>query len=411
MKLLKNNSRLVTVLILIVSIFSCSDADEYLKYTEGGEISYTGKIDSLKIFPGRNRVMLEGLIISDPKVTQLRAYWNSKADSIVVPIVKTTQIDTVSAIIEGLDENIYNFEIRTFDADENSSIPQFATQEVFGERYQESLNNRLILKSSLSSDLSLTIEFATMDRTTGVYATEVVYTDGADVEQTLYVPIATNEIVIPNYKEGSKFSHHSLFLPHEESIDIFYSEQLSLQPEVVDFSDKIKNNKIPFQVSERSGRWGNLADWTTNDAAKNHGGYGGWDEWSTGIFNLESGWGSPIITNGKVYQTITLNAGTYVFKAHPRAKGTGIDSGYTLDDFVYLTVAEGNILPDSNAGILETDPLTLGFTRLVKTMSPNDAEVTFTITETKEISLGISTTQGNSRFCNIEAFTFLKKNI
>jgi hypothetical protein len=29
--------------------------------------------------------------------------------------------------------------------------------------------------------------------------------------------------------------------------------------------------------------------------------------------DLESGWGSPLIANGKLYQTVTLPAGTYAF--------------------------------------------------------------------------------------------------
>lgn len=410
MKHLKNNLKLVILLLSILSIYSCTGSDEYLKYTEGGEISYTGKIDSLKFYPGKNRVMVKGLIISDPKVTQLRVYWNNKADSIVVPINRTSGVDVVTSIIPDLPENIYNFQVKTFDAKGNGSVVQDKTTQVYGERYEASLSDRKISSSSLSSNLSLTINFATMDLTTGAYATEVFYTDKFNVEHTVTVPVADSQVIIPDYKIGSQFKQRSLFLPVPTSIDTFYTNFVSKVPEVIDLTYLIKNNAVPFIASSSSGRWGILADWTTNEAAKNHGGYGGWDEWSTGIFNLESGWGAPLITNGKVYQTLTLEPGTYTYKANPKINGSGIDSGYTISDFVYLTVTAGNTLPDSDAGILETDPLTIGFKRIIKTMSSTAVEVTFTLAQTKEVSLGISTTQGDARFCNILSFNLFKNN-
>lgn len=414
MKFFKYNLYIVILLASILSIFSCTGSDEYLKFTEDGEISYTGKIDSLKIFPGHNRVKVQGLVISDPKVAELRVYWNNKKDSVVVPINRTNGVDAVSKIIEGLPENIYNFEVKTFDAKGNSSISQNVTAQSYGERYQTSLTDRKIITSKLSSDFSLTIDFAVMDLTTGAYATEVVYTDNSNVEHTVTVPVTTSQVVIPNYKIGSQFKQRSLFLPVATSIDTFYTPFVSKEPQVIDLTYMIKNNKRPFVASSFSGRWGTLADWTTNAACKNHNGYGGVDFGCCGnppaTINLESGWGSPNITNGKIHQTITLEAGTYVFNASLLASGGAINSGYTLTDYVYLAVAKGNSLPDSSGGVLETDPATLGFKRIVKTMSADSAVITFTITQSQQVSLGISTTQGQERYGHFLSFNLFKKN-
>lgn len=414
MSFLKYKVYVIILLGSILSIFSCTSADEYLKFTEGGAISYVGKIDSLKFFPGRNRVKIEGFIISDPKVAELRVYWNTKKDSVVVPVNRTSGVDAVSTIIENLPENIYNFEVKTFDAKGNSSVSQSVNAQTYGERYQASLTDRKIVSSKLSSNLSLTIDFAVMDLTTGAYATEVVYTDKFDVEHTVTVPVATKQIVMADYKIGSQFKQRSLFLPAPTSIDTFYTPFVSKEPQVIDLTYMIKNNKRPFVASSFSGRWGTLADWTTNAACKNHGGYGGIDFGCCGnppqTINLESGWGAAIITNGKIHQTITLEAGTYIFNALMLASGTGINSGYTLADYVYLAVAKGNTLPDSSGGTLETNPATLGFKRIEKTMSPDSAVITFTLTQSTEISLGISTTQGNERYGHFLSFNLVKKN-
>lgn len=414
MSFLKYKLSVVILVGIILSIFSCTSSDEYLKFVNGGEISYTGKIDSLKFYPGRNRVKMEGLIISDPKVTQLRVYWNNKKDSIMVTINRTSGVDMVSTFIENLPENIYNFEVKTFDVKGNSSISQNVSAQSYGERYQTSLTDRKVIASKLSNDFSLTIDFATMDLTTGAYATEIVYTNSSNVEHTVTVPVAVSQIVIPNYKIGSVFKQRSLFLPVVTAVDTFYTDFVTKEPQVIDLTYMIKNNKRPFVASSSSGRWGILADWTTNDACKNHGGNGGIDFGCCGnppaTINLESGWGAPVINNGKIYQTITLEAGTYIFNAPLLASGSAINSGYTLDDYVYLAVAKGNTLPDSRGGVLETDPATLGFKRIVNTMSADSAVITFTVTQSEQITIGISTTQGNERYGHFLSFNLLKKN-
>lgn len=139
-----------------------------------------------------------------------------------------------------------------------------------------------------------------MDLNTGAYATEIVYIDNSNVERTVTIPVAQNKVLIPNYKIGSKFKQRSLFLPISDlkliSIDIFYTDFVSKDPQVIDMSYLIKNNKRPFLTSSTDGgRWGILSDWTTNAACKNHNGYGGWDGGCCGnppgTINLESGWG------------------------------------------------------------------------------------------------------------------------
>jgi hypothetical protein len=107
---------------------------------------------------------------------------------------------------------------------------------------------------------------------------------------------------------------------------------------------------------------------------------------------------------------MTLDAGTYIFSSLLLAGGSGLNSGYTLDDYTYLAVAKGNILPDSSGGTLDANPVTLGFKRIVNTMKPDSAVITFTLTQTTQISLGISTTQGDARYGHFLSFSLLKKN-
>lgn len=230
MSFLKYKWFVVILIGCVLGVLSCTSPDDYLKFTEGGAISYTGKIDSLKVFSGHDRIKVQGLIISDPKVSELRVFWNNKNDSVVIPINRTSGVDEISSIIENLPENIYNFEVKTFDAKGNGSVSQTVSAQTYGERYQASLTNRKIISSNLSINKALTIDFATMDLTTGAYATEIIYTDNLNVEHTVTVPVGTSQIVIANYKEGSQFKHRSLFLPTPTSIDTFYTDYVNVGP-------------------------------------------------------------------------------------------------------------------------------------------------------------------------------------
>lgn len=415
----RNNIKtgLYGIVLCFFVVLSCSEMDDYKEYVQDGEISYTGKIDSLKIYSGKNRVFVEGLFKADPKITECHIYWNDRADSLVIPVTKTASIDTLRTLIEELDENIYNFEIRTFDELGNSSVPVYGTGIAYGERYQASLINRPVNKSDLyAGDLTATVEYAGMDLTSGVFATEIMYIDGDNGEHTLIVPIDSIGAEIENYKIGADFQYRTLFLPDSTSIDTFSTDYVSVDPDIV----YLKNYDVPFEIESSSGRWGILADWITNDAAKSHDGYGGTDTNNgTAYFNLESGWGAPEIVNGKVYQTVTLSPGTYMFKANLRQSGGANDTwNVGQGDQAYLVVSEGDDLPDVD--VIETSSATLGYVRVLRDNDPDGFKVEFTITEEKQVSVGYATTQpggwvggqypgtADGRHCNISSFEFIK---
>ncbi|MDR8392776.1 DUF5013 domain-containing protein [Aliifodinibius sp. S!AR15-10] len=414
MKSLNNRSIWFVLIVgLAVGFSSCSDMDEYKKYVEEeGEISYTGKIDSLTVYSGHNRVMVEGLFIADPKINEARIFWNNGGDSVVVPVNRSAGVDTMQKVIDGLQEKVYNFKVITYDSLGNSSLPVNGNARVYGERYQHSLNNRPIVSKDLyAGDLNTTLNYGSMDLTSGVFATQIEYTDANEVTHTMELPIDSEEIVLENYKIGTEFKYRTLFLPEPTSIDTFYTEFDAVVPDI----SYLKNYEVPFEAEATSGRWGILAHWTTNEAAKNHGGYGGWDEWNGNIFNVESGWGAPGITNGKIYQTVTLSPGTYTFKANLRNGNDTSNSGE--GDYAYLVVADGGTLPDVNDGAIENDPATIGYSRILQSKDPDDFQIEFTISQQQQVSVGYATTQpggwisegASGRHCNIVSFEFFKQ--
>ena len=69
-------------LLMLLGITSCTKMDEYLKYTDGKEILYTGIPDSIAMYSGYNRVVFRGVLASDPKIAKIKIYWNLKQDSL-----------------------------------------------------------------------------------------------------------------------------------------------------------------------------------------------------------------------------------------------------------------------------------------------------------------------------------------
>lgn len=383
---------------LFLGIGCTKNSDYYDLFTQGGEITYTGKIDSVEIWPGKNRVQVRGLLNSDPKVKQLRVYWDLRRDSVVVPITRTAGVDTVSVIIDNLDENIYNFELLTFDGNGNRSITQFVTAEVYGERYANSIFNRPLIDNVLVGS-SLTVNLASMDLSSGVIGSELVYTSTTDEQKTVFVPIQSASAQIPDFKLGSSYDFRTAYLPESTAIDTFYTAYVTVKPVGV---PALGNASLPFMASENAGRWGTLAEpWITNEAIKNHGGFGGWDAGCCSrpgnTFNVESGWGSPEVVNGKIYQTVTADAGTYLLKVE--VYETNFSSG---DDqaMAYLTIATGNGLPDVEE--IPTAQNVLGSKRITGS-GVNIVE--FTVAEDgTEISIGEVTTQLGNYYCVITSF-------
>lgn len=110
----------------------------------------------------------------------------------------------------------------------------------------------------------------------------------------------------------------------------------------VEVTDRyIRNSGHPFIASVYDGvRRGVLADWTTSASVKNFeaGTLGGFDNYGNGGFMSMERYGSPEIPNGKIYQHLTLPAGKYDLDV------AFLD--FAVTEHAYITVAEGNALPD-----------------------------------------------------------------
>jgi len=221
---MKNKFKYLSGLIIAVMAFSCSPMDEYKDFiTNGGEIQYTGRVDSVLVYSGKERVMVTGLFVSDPKITECRIFWNSRLDSVSVPVVRTEKVDTLKQILN-LPENLYNFEIYTYDNQGNRSVPVFAMGTSYGSGYEKSLPNRIISGSPIYIEAQgLKVNWYSIDQTLGPVETKIKYTDLADASVVAKIEAKDTEIMIADYKPGTTFTYQTSFLPDTLCLDTFYT--------------------------------------------------------------------------------------------------------------------------------------------------------------------------------------------
>ncbi|PUV21796.1 MULTISPECIES: DUF4998 domain-containing protein [Sphingobacterium] len=369
----------VTMLFLLC----CSKSDDYKKYLEGGEIAYTGKIDSVKIYSGNERVYITGLFMADPKVERLKIYWDNRKDSTELKINRTTGVDTLKLSLK-ISEGVHNFELITFDAQGNKSLSVFRTGVSYGERFSSGLINRPSYSADyFAGDQKTTVNWGGIDLTSGAQFTEVEYTNTAGKLVVQRDSIKFGKSVLANFLPGKPFRYRTLFVPDSLSIDTFYTNySANILPKEV----YLKNMNFPFETLEMGGdRWGTPAYWLVNEAAKNYRTsevkyYGGIEiRDKKACLSLEAGWwqwASPSpnlapIVNGKIYQTTNLQPGKYRFTVSKIDKGSA--------GVVNLLAAKGNRLPD------QAD---LNTAISYKTISGNQAILEFTVIEAGSVTLG-----------------------
>lgn len=208
--------------VLLLLLSACSKMDDtYKKFIEKGEIIYAGAVDSVKVFPGRNRLQLSWLL-SDPQVTNAKIYWNNKGDSLDVVVKRVNEIDTVNVVLSPLPEGAYAFDIYTFDDKGNKSIRVSTTGQVYGDRYVSSLLPRPV-KSALYANGKVAITWGSAD--SHVTSTLLRYTDADGTEQRVTVPVDSVNTTLSNFNFTTpSLEYSTTYKPDTTAIDLFNTD-------------------------------------------------------------------------------------------------------------------------------------------------------------------------------------------
>ncbi len=157
------------------------------------------------------------------------------------------------------------------------------------------------------------------------------------------------------------------------------------------------------------GKWGTPKDWsfTPNILNQEDNTVGGWSTDGGGVIHFETDhWSGPGFENGKVWQTVSLPAGTYSFTTV--YGNAGNDYGRMN---INLAVAMGAELPDS--GNFATAALAYRQLDAANDRGAKEHAVVFTLTETRQVSLGLVVTIAGSGdiYIQFNSFRLLSLNM
>ncbi|MGV8092006.1 MAG: DUF4998 domain-containing protein [Mangrovibacterium sp.] len=377
--------KIVYVLIVVLHLagmYACTQWDEYKKYIDE-EMVYPQKPDSLKTRPGKNRIQLEWTI-ADPKVTSCKILYSQEGilDSVTVPAGAGQSFanDTVRVIIDNLIESNCIFNVISYDDLGHSSLAVEAEEMVYGENYEKSLLNRTLRSKSVDNDgLHLQWYPAVDDTELGI---ELNYKDDSENLKTVFIADSVTSKTIADFNVNYPFNYRTKYLPTPTAIDTFYS---SSNEDRITFAFQLVNTERPFQITDRGwwfqGRFGDAYGWTVNAAAAQNATVDNYAQYALVLWSW-TGY-SPVsgITNGKIYQTLQLAAGTYSFVVTVQYTTLIVNS---LKQ--YIVANKGIVLPD--VGLVETEALSW---TSIGTGLADGTVVTcnFTLDEPSVVSLGV----------------------
>lgn len=230
----------VAVLLIAGFLSSCTKMrDNYAPFIKDGEQIYTGKVDSIVVSPGKNRLKLTWLLVSDPKITHCRVYWNDGLDSLNVPVHKTENTDTINVMIDHLAEGLYSFYIYTYDDNGHSSVRAEVTGTVYGDNFAGSIFNRSIDSAEYHA-LTKDVHIKWFGVAAQAASLDVIYTDTLGIQRSKYItkviydsarPAAfLDQDILDGYKEGTSFRYRTGYLPTDNAMDTFFIDYKEVTP-------------------------------------------------------------------------------------------------------------------------------------------------------------------------------------
>lgn len=181
MKLIKS---LIIIFFISGALMSCDGMDAtYKEFMEDGPIVYIGKVDSLKSYAGRNKVMLEWQKLLDPRAKSAKIFWENRTKSMELELKNKDKLTQV--IVPDLAEGSYVFEVCTYDTYGNSSIMQEVLGKVYGNIYEGMLVTTKIKTATLQNGVLAIVFASSLDNT--FLGSEITYMTTDGIRKTTFL--------------------------------------------------------------------------------------------------------------------------------------------------------------------------------------------------------------------------------
>lgn len=246
---------LIIFMSFVLSFSSCEDfMDVHKNFIEGGEIVYAPKPDSISFVAGEGRILFKCRTYNALNIKSIDVYWNDGLDSLIIPVKLNTEYDSISQILDNMEEKSYTFNVRTTDNFGHKSLFVSDFGSSYGEVYRSGLVDRRIKTISLSDKVGTIFwYFAPKD----LVRSEIRYTKKDGSQSIVETPSTKDIVEISDIKSGSTLEYRSLFIPETEAIDTFATAWKTFE------------TLVPEEYKYNTGLWTVLS---ASDESSDHGG-------------------------------------------------------------------------------------------------------------------------------------------
>lgn len=220
---------LVSLAVILALTVSCTKMNDFHdEYLRNGPIIYVGRVDSMKVFPGKERVQVN-YWITDPRAKELCFYWNNRKDSAKFSVPAHDPSEMQTLLVDPVAEGDYTFQVFSYDGKGHRSIRFEQAFSSYGEVYASTLNTRSVASVTVG-DGTVSVKWGSSFSALEV-GIEVRYIGTDGVEKILFVP--TEELkaatVIEDADLGRSLTYRTAYKPSEDAIDVFYSVEKLIQ--------------------------------------------------------------------------------------------------------------------------------------------------------------------------------------
>ncbi|MDD3036548.1 DUF4998 domain-containing protein [Bacteroides sp.] len=243
------------LLALMAGLSSCTDLTGTFEDFQGdGEITYSGKIDSLVIKEGLNKIQVEGFLYYAGTAKEAVIQWEDQQK--IVSLDGYSKNDRLAVLVDNLKEGLYVFKVFTLDKDKNRSVISTLQANVYGEKFIAA-QNPVSYTATFTERNTVEIEWADIPKLSKAV---LEYTDNQDNLQQIDILPENAKTVIYKFKPGTSLKITTYVKPSEKAL-----EYIPLKPEYYKLPDELYD---PEMIDRRLFK--NMA--MASDAKQNHGG-------------------------------------------------------------------------------------------------------------------------------------------
>ena len=254
--------KLGLLIAVIAGMWACDNLhNTYKEFLGDGERIYVGKIDSLNVFGGYQRVQVWGLLQYSKTASEIVIRWDDK--EIVESLQGLTKDDTLRINIGDLAEGNIKFTVFTRDSEGNASVIQEVFTDVYGDIYASMQSSRSISQINIKG---FDVEIVWNPAEYGIVDAVMTYMDEDNVEQTVVVNNDDEATTLDSWLSGSAIKVIARYFPTATALDTLTLNPVEyrlpkLEGEFLLDGSVFGRPQDPFIASDGyGGAYGNLFD-------------------------------------------------------------------------------------------------------------------------------------------------------